>query len=110
MANILQKMYDVIKSWRSPAWLKDLTNSLWSMLKEIISGSTEILLAQLKDIALEACLKVQNDPSLISDEAKRNKAFEEIVLKAKAKGLEVKDSIINLAIELAVSFLKTRIS
>ena len=105
---ILQNLYNKIKRWRTPAWLKDLINSLWSVIKEIISSSAEVLLAQIKDLAIETCSKIQNDPSLLTNEDKRNAAFKEIKRTAEIRGLKVRDSLINLAIEIAVNFIKAR--
>jgi len=44
----------------------------------------------------------------LTDEEKRKKAFEAIKHEAKQRGLEIKDSAINLAIELAVQLIKGR--
>ena len=108
--NNWQRALNWFKNLKTPKWLKELKNSLWEMVKEIIAGSTEILLARIKNIAIEACLKVENDPSIITNEDKRKKAFEEISMRAKATGLEVRDSLISLALELAVNFLKKGVS
>ena len=108
--NIFQKSYNWFKNLRTPKWLKELTNNLWFVLREIISESTEIILAQIQPIAIEVCRKIQDDHSIITNENKRRKAFEEITILAKAQGLETKENLINMAITVAVAFLKKRIS
>lgn len=76
------------------------------MIKELISGGTELLLAQLRELAIEAVLMVALDPGVVTDEDKRKKAFDIIKGKAITRGLSVRDSLLNLALELAVSYLK----
>lgn len=92
------------------SWVKNLfrplVRELWVVLKKIISGGTEIALARLKELAIEAVLMVARDPSIIKDEDKRKKAFDVIKDKAAEKGIAVRDSLINLALEIAVSYLK----
>ncbi len=91
-------------------WLKDLfrplIKELWAMIKEFISGGTELLLAQLQEIAITAVKMVASDPGLITDSDKRKRAFDIIKAKAIEQGLGVRDSLINFAIELAVNYLK----
>lgn len=77
-------------------------------IKALFSGALEIVLAQLKDIAQQMVQEVENDPSIITDEAKRAEAIRRIKLYAAAQGIEAKDSIIALAIELAVQWLKSK--
>lgn len=97
-------MFDTIKRWFSA-----LLRSLWGFLKQVFSGSLEIILAQLKDIAIQIVQEVENDHSIITDEAKRKEAFKRIKAYALTHGIEAKDSIINLIIELAVAYLKTKL-
>ena len=95
-------------------WLKDLfrplIKDLWAMIKELISGGTELLLAQLKEIAINAVRMVAEDPSLITDSDKRKRAFDTIKTKAIERGLTVKDHLINLSLELALAVIKKRIT
>ena len=83
-----------------------MIRSFWGLLKDIFKGSLEIVLAQLMDVAKKAVADL--DLTTLSDEQKRKEAFKTIMAYAKAKGIDAKDSIINLAIELAVAWLKTQ--
>lgn len=83
-----------------------LIKSFREFLKVIFSRSTELILAQLKDIAIKAVLKVQADPKVLTDEAKRKAAFKEIKKEAIERSLIVRDHLINVAIELAVAYIK----
>lgn len=91
-------------------WIKNLfqplIRALWKMVKEVISGSTELILAQLKDLALDAVQMVASDASIITSEDKRKKAFEIIKKNAIGKGLTIQSHLINVAIELALAYLK----
>lgn len=76
------------------------------MIKELISGSTEVLLAQLRELAINAVQIVAADPGLITDRDKRKRAFDIIKTKAIEKGFTVRDHLINLSIEIALGYLK----
>ena len=89
-------------------WLKrlfdGLIRNLWGFLKQVISGSVEIILAELKDVAIQVVgeLNLEN----LKDEEKQREAFKRIKGYAITNGIEARDFIINLAIELAVAHLK----
>jgi len=104
----VQTAYDAIHMWQPPTVIKQLINSLWEILKEIISASTAEVLAQLVDVAMEVCGVVEEDPSLLTDGAKHKKAFKEIAEYARIKGVVVRDNLINLAISIAVEETKKR--
>lgn len=61
---------------------------------------------ELLDIALSVVQEIQNDPEVLTNEQKRTLAFERIKEKLKEGEKDAKDSLINLAIELAVSYVK----
>jgi len=88
------------------AWFSPLLATFRDFLKAIFQGAVELTLAALKDLAIQVVSELQYDPSIITNEDKRKIAFERIKVLAKAKGISVKDSLINLAIELAVQYLK----
>lgn len=92
-------MFGVIKRWFS-----SLLRNFWNVIKEIFSGAIEIALASLIEIAKE----VVSDISLstLTNEEKRKEAFDRVREYALSKGLDARESIINLAIELAVQALK----
>jgi len=97
------RIFAKIKAWFSP-----LIAKFREFLKAIFQGATEIVLASLKDIAIRVVQEVAADPSIITDEDKRKAAFKRIQQYAVTEGIEAKDSLINLAIELAVQYLKKK--
>lgn len=93
-------------------WVKkffDKSVSLFkSFLKEVFTQSTTIVLASIQTAALDIVNElVKTD---LSNEEKREEAFDRIKLYIKDEGLNVKDSLINLAIELALTKIKNKIS
>ncbi len=72
--------------------------------KEVFDEATKIVIAQLKDFANEVVkeLSVEN----ITNEDKRKEAYLKIQSYALNKGIAVKDSLVNLVIEMAVNRLK----
>ena len=76
-----------------------------SFLKAIFKGALLLLFSELKDLAIEAA-KLVVEKGLPTDEEKRHE-FERIMrAKAKEKGYELKDSLLNLLREIAVAYLK----
>lgn len=106
MANFLQKIYNKIKSFKTPPWLRKAIHALWALLEDIITDQVESFLAQMKDVALDVCLDIQKDPSIITSDDKRKKAFERINKEAVKRGFEVKDNLTNWLIETVVLKLK----
>ena len=94
-------MFDWFRRAFSP-----IVRALWQFLKELFSAATEVLMAELRVIAIESVLAVAGDPSIINDDKKRKAAFELVKNKAIESGLDAKDHLINLAIELALAHLK----
>lgn len=68
-----------------------------AMLEVVVGALAETVIFAVQQVA-----KVEN----LTDEEKRKQAFELIKHFAKQKGINVRDSAINLAIELAVQLLK----
>lgn len=71
---------------------------------EVFNAEKPLILGALKDIAIQAVATAQTTG--LDNATKRAQAFGQVEAYAKAKGIEVGDSIINLAIEMAVSALK----
>lgn len=88
-------------------WFNSLIRSLWGLLKTIFTGATELILAQLKDIAIEAVEELSKTD--MTNEEKRTEAFKRISTYAMTKGINAKESLINLVIEIAVQYIKTKI-
>ena len=84
-------------------WEK-ITNAFVSFVKSAVDKLTQKLIVELKDFATNVVMDLAS--SDLSNAAKRAEAFKRIKEKAIEKGLEYKDSAINLLIELAVTNLK----
>jgi len=73
-------------------------------MKEVFTHSTELILAALKDVAMNAVTKLaQTD---LSNEEKRKQAFQEIKDYALSEGIQARDSLIFLIIEMCITSLK----
>lgn len=88
-------------------WMNGLIRGFWGLLKTVLSGATELVLAQLKEFALTTVTKLA-DTDLTNAE-KRNAAFKEIKNYSIANKIQAKDHIINFVIELAVMMLKAKL-
>lgn len=74
------------------------------MWKIIANMLLSMIAGKLKDFIIKV---IQNlDYETITNKEKRDKAFQEIKDQAKAEGKTLRDSLINLAIELAVSLVR----
>lgn len=74
------------------------------MWKIIANMLLSMIAGKLKDFIIKV---IQNlDYETITNKEKREKAFQEIKDQAKVEGKTLRDSLINLAIELAVSLVK----
>lgn len=90
--------------------LREKLQLLWSDVWDIIAPFVRLFLTKsgqaLAEIALSAVVKVASDPSILTGEAKRNKAFNMILVELKARGITIATSVINTAIEVAVQKMK----
>jgi len=89
-------------------WLKYLFNkfirAFKSFIRIVFTSSTQIIIGQLKDFAISVVILLNSRD--LTNEEKRKEAFKQIKEEAIKRGLKVKDSIINLLIELAVQYVK----
>lgn len=89
-------------------WLKSLWNKFVSIFKafveEAVDEVTKVVIAEFKDFAVEAVKEVASTD--LSNEEKRKAVFASLKAKMIAEGKSVGDSVINLLIELAVSYVK----
>lgn len=89
-------------------WLKNIFNKalalLRDLLKQVFTNSTEVILAALREVAVDAVTRMAGTD--LSNPEKRSKAFAEIKAYAQAKGIVVRDSLIYLLIEIVVNKLK----
>jgi len=75
---------------------------LMPFVKIFISQAGQILM----NTALKVVMDIAKDPSLATDQAKRDAAFQAIMADLKAKGITLGTSTINAAIEAAVQKIK----
>jgi hypothetical protein len=90
------------------SWIKGVFNKFIKAFKEIISEAfpraKQIVIGQLKDISLSVVKDLATTD--LSNDDKRKLAFERIKTSSKKAGIETKDSLINLLIELTVQRIK----
>jgi hypothetical protein len=87
------------------SWLWDKIRSAFvNFIKDAVNQLTQKLIVELKDFAIKTVIELAS--SDLSSAEKRKEAFKKIKEEAIARGLEWKDSAINLLIELAVAKLK----
>lgn len=85
--------------------LKLMASNIWDFIKPVVLAFLSDVGSDLAEVALYAVKTLAE--SDLSDEEKRDQAVELIKAKLKEKGKEAKDSLINLAIEIAVQKLKS---
>lgn len=104
--NWVQKLYDKIKAWKGPEWLRVIGDKVQELLKHVFNFAVSYGVEAMRDIAREVISDISNDPKLVTDKAKRNAAFKRIKARLLEEGMTIKDSVINLGIELVVNELK----
>ena len=93
-------------------WLVNLFNKIIAAFKSFIQAvfptASQLIIGKLKDFAV----KIVSELSLsdLTNEEKREAAFDKIKAEAISQGLEVRDSLINLLIEMAVAYLKNQVA
>lgn len=91
-------------------WIKELFNRFLKIfdgfIKEAFSLSAKIAIAKLKEVAVDIVKELASTD--LSNEQKRKAAIEHILGVAKFEGIAVKDSIVNVLVELAVQYWKNR--
>lgn len=85
--------------------IKILMSSIWVVLKPIFIQFMTSAGQLLLDVAVDIVKDLANTD--LSSSEKREAAFDRIKGELKVKGVEVKDSLINTAIEIAVQRIKT---
>ena len=81
-----------------------LTNIFVAFIKTAVDQLTQKFIVEFKDFALKVVMDLATTE--LTSAAKRKEAFDKIKAEAIARGIEYKDSAINLLIELAVAQLK----
>lgn len=82
------------------------TNIYESVIKPLMAFALNEAKRTALEIATGVIKDIASDPGLITDAQKRAAAFERIKQRAKDAGHELKDSVINYAIEAAVNAVK----
>lgn len=89
-------------------WFKNIFSKAFrivtEILKEVFDITFKILMAKLKDIATESITKLATTD--LSNESKRNQAFQDIKTYAIEKMISVNDRDINLILEVIYNSLK----
>jgi len=95
------KIYDWIKSLKTPVWLVEFLDEI---VKSIIYPVLTTIGKEAKDLICQ--LIVEASRKDMSGEAKFNWVYNEF--KSRWGGGDIKDHILNLSIELLVSYLKAK--
>ncbi len=87
--------------------LKLVMSNVWIFLKPIVDLFMSEVGKALREVAIEAVGSLLSVDTLTNEE-KRKEAFLIIVTRLKEKGIKLSDSVINMAIEVALQKLKTK--
>ncbi len=82
------------------------TNIYESVIKPLMAFALNEAKRTALEIATSVIAEIAKDPGIVTDAQKRNTAFERIKQEAKDAGHDLKDSVINYAIEAAVTAAK----
>lgn len=92
-------MWTKVKTFFSKLW-----GTLRDFLSNVFTATTSVVVSELKGIAINTVKELSSTD--LSDDKKREQAFDAIYNYAIDEGLNVKDSVINLVIEMAVQYVK----
>jgi hypothetical protein len=102
MGNIIQELYDAIKNWKAPAWLKTFISDLQTVLVKIAIAAGEAYIQYLEQKVIEAA------GMDITPEAK----FQFVFDAAKSSAIPALEALgtseLNTLIENIVSVLKSK--
>lgn len=93
------KIIEYIKNFFSRA-----LGLFWAFLKEAIPVAKAMILAELKDVAINTVTELSKTD--LTNEEKRKSAFLKIKEYALKEGVSAKDSLINFLVELSVQYRK----
>ena len=95
---ILQKIYDSIKGFKTPGWLKNILQEVQNILVQV-----------MLQVGKEYITRIQNKIIEVSKYDVNNKEKFRVVFDfTKALGLNLKDSLVNLLIETLITKLKSQ--
>ena len=86
-------------------WLwEKISNAFVAFIKTAVDQLTQKFIVEFKDFALKVVMDLATTD--LTSAAKRKEAFDKIKAEAIARGIEYKDSAINLLVELCVAQIK----
>lgn len=89
-------------------WIKDLFSkvqlTIGAFLKSVFNAEMNLVIAKLKDPAIAIVQNLMGQD--LTSEEKRALALESLIAEAKALGLQVGKSALNLLLEMAVQYVK----
>jgi len=90
------------------SWLKSLFSAVIRAFKKFIAkvftSATQRIIGELKDYAVEVVSTLEDLD--LTNEKRRKEAFKQIKEEAEKRAIEIRDSVINLLIEMAVQYIK----
>ena len=86
--------------WIGSMFLKKRFENFWALLKEAFPIFRQVILGQLSNIAIASVQELAKTD--LNNESKRNEAFRRIKDHAIKNGIDARDSLINVLIEMAV--------
>lgn len=101
--SIFQKMYDAIKNWQAPSWLKALIAEMNTLMMVILKEATQAYITYLKAKIIEAA---QNQ--VWTPREKFDYVFKEAKKGFSQFAVSLKDNELNTLINYLVSILKTK--
>jgi len=93
-------MFQKIKEW----FLGLILPALKQFFKAVFTKAKQEVISALQDIAVNAVMEAASTD--LSNEEKRKIAFDTIKKYAQIRGIETRDSIINLVLEMALQAVK----
>ena len=100
MTTPFQKMYDTIKNWKAPQWFYDLMGEIQTIIISILMQVGKSYIDQITDKIIDIA---KED---IPPEAKFERVFEYVRVELGLSVEQIKDSALNLLIEMLVSKCK----
>ena len=90
--------------------IKNFLNLIKGSIGELFRALLNMLRDETTQYAIKLAKKfvaeVEADPAVLYDEDKRREAFDRIKAYAEAEGIILKDRVVNLAIEIALTYFK----
>ena len=98
-------MWDKIKGFFGSFFKNPMVIKFEQFVEQVFVAEKPVIMGALKDVAVQAVMSVDSISTLTNAE-KRAQAFAQIAAHAKQEGIQVGESMINLAIEMALQAVK----